>query len=289
MIRTQARIALLGAVAGLLLVACGPPRLKTSNPEKLQRSLTTLEEGLEPSDYDRFQEALGYLVGGVSIEEIAANPENEPLVLGIYSQLDGMSANQIVAEAWQRRKTNLESTIADLTRRRDTTVAAREKLSQLEITASRVFKRNVGYLEWPVIEVNIENNSPHTVHLAQIRAALIRPRLEKPWLEERFEIVIREGLAPDKHGMWRFDPSAEDWIHVIDPHPDVVFTIEVMLLKALGGAVLAESDYGLVEEHRLKILTARLEEVASGRSLALEPAPEPIRRDRPAASTAGPE
>jgi hypothetical protein len=105
------------------------------------------------------------------------------------------------------------------------------------------------------------------------RAALLSPEDEDPWLVEEFDHVVFGAMAPGAGDVWRIEPKQRDWIRLIDPHPDLMFSIEPMRLEALGGNVLASSDWGEIEAHRLAIYRHTLQTIRSSDSLALDSPP----------------
>jgi hypothetical protein len=89
-------------------------------------------------------------------------------------------------------------------------------------------------------------------------------------LVEEFDQLVLDGLAPDQRALWRIEPLQEEWISLIEPHPDLRFTLEVMRLVALGGKVIAATEWGEVETARLAAYRQKLEIIRQGTSLALD-------------------
>jgi hypothetical protein len=138
-----------------------------------------------------------------------------------------------------------------------------------------VFKRNRGYLEWPVIEFRIENLTNHYVSMVNFRAVLLKPGDHNPWLAETFDLVLFDGLAPGERNRWRIEPEQREWIQLVDPHPDLEFVLEAMRLEAIGGRVLSASGWGTVEARRLERYERTLDEIRSSDTLALDQPPLP--------------
>ena len=265
------------AVAGLgiLLVGCGPNTLETSSVEKLEKSLTVLREQSELEQRDRLDEALKYLVGE---EAIMTNEEGEDtshleLVLALYQPLKGMTADGIVAEAMRKRLDEVQTAVTELEQARVGSEEARTELDRFKLEKSRVYKRNRGFLEWPMIEFKAENNTDDVIWLIHFRAALLRPGYDEPWLIETFDQLVLNGLGPGDRDLWRIEPEQQEWVTLIDPHPDFRFTLEIMRLEGLGGTVIAGTEWGDIEEMRLELYTKTLEKIRSTNRLALDMPP----------------
>jgi hypothetical protein len=197
------------------------------------------------------------------------------LVLALYSPLKGLTADGIIAEARLRRVEQVQSAVDELEAGRLESEAAREKLVRFNLQASRVYKRNKNFLEWPVIEFRAENNTDEVVWLIHFRAALLRPGSEEPWLVEEFDQLVLEGLAPGERDLWRIEPEQQEWVTLIDPHPDFEFTLEVMRLEGLGDTVIAATEWGDIEAARLVLYEKTLEKIRSQDTLALDSPPRP--------------
>ncbi len=180
-----------------------------------------------------------------------------------------MTADGIIAEARRRRVEQVQTAVAELEQGRIDSEEARLTLKDFHLQASRVFKRNKAFLEWPVIEFRAENNTDDVVWLIHFRAALLRPGSEEPWLVEDFDQLVLEGIAPGERDLWRIEPEQQEWVTLIDPHPDFQFTLEVMRLEGLGDTVIAASEWGDIEAARLALYQKTLEKIRTGETLAL--------------------
>jgi hypothetical protein len=260
---------------GVLVGGCGPKTLETSSVEKLEKSLTVLREQSELEQRDRLDEALKYLVGeeAVVTNEEGEEPSHPELVLALYQPLKGMTAEGIVAEAMRKRLDEVQSAVTELEQAKVGSDEARAELDRFKLEKSRVYKRNRGFLEWPVIEFKAENNTDDEIWLIHFRAALMRPGYAEPWLIETFDQLVLNGLAPGARDLWRLEPEQREWVTLIDPHPDFRFTLEIMRLEGLGGTVIAGTEWGDVEEIRLGLYTKTLEKIRSTNRLALDMPP----------------
>ena len=273
--KLQARIWVrLVAVVGLGAIGagCGPNTLETSSVEKLEKSLTVLREQSELEQRDRLDEALRYLVGEEAIvtSDEGEEPSHPELLLALYEPLKGMTADGIIAEAMRERLDEVQSAVTVLEQAKIGSDKARAELDRFKLEKSRVYKRNRGFLEWPVIEFKAENNTDDVVWLIHFRAALMRPGYDEPWLVEEFDQLVLNGLSPGERDLWRIEPEQQEWVSLIDPHPDFRFTLEIMRLEGLGGTEIAGTEWGDIEDMRLDIYSKTLETIRSTNRLALD-------------------
>ncbi len=268
-------------VAGLVVLTagCGPKTLDTSSLDGLENSLTALREPLELDERDRFDEALTYLVGGGALLNEEAQSTHPGIVLALYRPLAGMTVEDVFAEALRRRLEEVQGAVTELENKREGSDMNREALDAFDLKASRVYKRNRGFLEWPIVEFKAENNTDQVIWLIHFRAALLRPGYEEPWLVEEFDQLVLNGLAPGEGDLWRIEPERQEWVTLIDPHPDLVYTLEVMRLEGLGGNVIAATEWGEIEVARLALYQKTLDEIRTTGGLALDRPPRAAGRE----------
>ena len=270
------RFGLAGLCVLLVAAGCsGPPVLDVSSTEALQRSLTEMREPLSPDERARFDEAMGYLVGdagalpGSDVVDVASTE----LMLDIYRPLEGRTVDGIVAEAYRTRLAEVQQIVGELRERKEAAVTESPIIDRFRLGQARVFKRHINYLEWPVLEMKVENGTEHRVDLVHLRGALLLPGEPEPWLEEEFDRVVFGGLGPGARDVWRIEPDQQEWERLIDPHPDVRFELEVMRLEKLGDVVVAEIDWGAVEEHRLAVYAETQRRIRNSGTLQLDRPP----------------
>jgi len=126
-----------------------------------------------------------------------------------------------------------------------------------------------------VLEMKVHNATPNKVHLIRIRAALLAPGNPEPWLMEDLDHLLIHGLEPDGRDLWRLEPDQQEWIQLIDPHPDVTFTLEVIQLAGLGKNVYASTRWTRVEAHRLAFYRQTMDRIRNTRTLVLDRPPLP--------------
>jgi hypothetical protein len=276
---TSSCLILVTASLAALTAACGPPTVDPTSYSTLERSVSKLRGPMEESQRGRFEEALRYLVGEAAVipEDIKNSPEPEhpEIVLALYRPLTGLTADGVIAEARRQRLDQVQDAVSELEALRAGSAATREKLADFDLQASRVFKRNRGFLEWPIIEFQAANNTDQTVWLIHFRAALLRPGYDEAWLVEDFDQLVLDGLAPGARDLWRIEPQQQEWVTLIDPHPDFLFTLEVMRLEGLGGSVIAATEFGEIEAARLALYQQTLDRIHASDTLALDGHPRP--------------
>ena len=257
----------------MVVMGCGPKTLDTSSLDNLEKSLEALREPLELHERDRFDEALAFLVGGGAILNDEAQTVHPGIVLALYQPFAGMTVEGVTVEARRRRLEEVRGAVSALEKKREGSDTNREILDAFDLKASRVYKRNRGFLEWPVIEFKAENNTDQVIWLIHFRAALLRPGYEEPWLVEEFAQLVLNGLAPGDGDLWRIEPERQEWVTLVDPHPDLGFTLEVMRLEGLDGNVIAATDWGDIKEARLALYQMTLVEIRTTGGLALDRPP----------------
>jgi hypothetical protein len=271
---TVRRITLV-VIVMLVAQGCGPLTLDTSSPDSIERSTRKMRESMTDHELAVFDEALFYLVGTPWLGRETTEDRLGEREIELLVPLSGRTADGIVAEARRRRLLEVRSAVTELEARRDASAAARRDLGAFRFSEARVYKRNRDFLEWPVIEFRIDNGTNHMVSMVHFRAVLLRPGDHNPWLMEEFDLIFFDGLAPSEHGRWRIEPEQQEWIALVDPHPDLEFAIETLKLVAVGGRVMSASDWGIVEDRRLEACRRTGEEIRTSDSLVLDRPPLP--------------
>lgn len=276
----RTRTLLLGLIAGgaVLLAGCGPATVETETFDRLESSVGKLREPMDPTERAIFDESLTYLVGEEALLAGEEQPAHPDLVLALYKPLAGMTAEAIIAEARRGRLEEVQSAVSRLESLQEGAEEQHRLLAQFDLQKSRVYKRNKGFLEWPVIEFKAENNTDRNIWLIHFRAALMRPGYDEPWLVEKFDQLVLDGLPPGERDLWRIEPEKMEWVTLIDPHPDFTFFLEVLRLEGLGGEVIAGTEWGEIEQIQYQLYSQTLEKIRSGDTLALDSPPRPEER-----------
>ena len=254
---------------------CGPLTLDTSSQGALDRTARKMRKPMVANESAVFDEALFYLAGTPWLGKQEGGAPLGEREIELLVPLDGRTSDGIVVEARRRRMLEVRSALSELESWRESTRPARRDLREFRFSEAKVYKRNRNYLEWPVIEFRIDNHTNHMVSMVHFRAVLLKKGDHNPWLVEEFDLVFFDGLAPGEHGRWRIDPEQQEWIALVDPHPDLEFAIEAHRLEAMGGRVLSASDWGIIEARRLAACEQTRIELRSSESLALDRPPLP--------------
>jgi hypothetical protein len=263
------------APLAVALVGCGPLTLDATNEQTAERTARRMRKPMTESESSRFDEALFYLAGMPWLGKGEGPKGTDGRDLEALFPLDGRTADGIIVEARRRRLAEVRSGINALQAMREAGAGSRRGLASFRFSEARVFKRHRDYLEWPVIEFRIVNDTNFMVAMVRLRAVLLKPGDHRPWLQEDFDLVFFDGLAPKEKGRWRVEPEQQEWIQLIDPHPDLEFVLEPMRLEARGGRLLTASEWGVVEARRLGSYERTLRAIHSGDSLALDQPPLP--------------
>jgi hypothetical protein len=267
-----------GFILALLVVVaqgCGPLTLDTSSGGALDRTARKMREPMVENESAIFDEALFYLAGTPWLGKPEGGAPLGEREIELLIPLDGRTADGIIVEARRRRLIEVRTAVSELESRREKTRAARRDLREFRFSETKVYKRNRNYLDWPVIEFRIDNGTNHMVSMVHFRAVLLKKGDHNPWLVEEFDLVFFDGLAPGEHGRWRIDPEQQEWIALVDPHPDLEFAIEAHRLEAMGGRILSASDWGIVETRRLEACEQTRTVIRTSETLALDRPPLP--------------
>jgi hypothetical protein len=267
--------AVVAALLSTVLAGCGPLTLDVSSISAVERTTRKMREAMTVEESARFDEALFYLVGTPMLGKVEGESLMGDRELELLVPLGGRTAEGIIVEARRRRLAEVRGAVNDLEALREATAAAYRDLGAFRFSGARVYKRNRDYLEWPVIEFKISNDTNHFVSMVHFRAALLKPGDHNPWLVEEFDLIFFEGLAPGESDRWRIEPEQQEWIQLVDPHPDLEFILEARRLEAVGGRVLGATEWGAVEARRLAACERTLIEIRGSDALALEEPPLP--------------
>ncbi|MEX1311185.1 MAG: hypothetical protein AB1Z65_12245 [Candidatus Sulfomarinibacteraceae bacterium] len=266
---------LCAAVLAAAVVGCGPPTLDVSTTTTAERTARKMRKPMTEVESTAFDEALFYLAGMPWLGKDQEGASVGDGDLEILIPLDGRTSEGIVAEARRRRLGEIRAGLTALEELQRGSAAAVRDLEAFRFSEARVFKRNRDYLEWPVIEFRLDNGTNHFVSMVSFRAVLLKPGDHRPWLVEDFELVFFDGIAPGEKERRRIEPEQQEWIQLVDPHPDLEFVIEARRLVAVGGRLLSSTEWGVVEARKLASYERTLRQVRGSDSLALDQPPLP--------------
>jgi len=263
------------AALAAAVFGCGPPTLDVSTATTAERTARKMRRPMTEVESTAFDEALFYLAGMPWLGKDRDGATVGDGDLQILIPLDGRTSDGIVAEARRRRLGEIRAGLTALEELQQASAAAARDLEAFRFSEARVFKRNRDYLEWPVIEFRLDNGTNHFVSMVSFRAVLLKPGDHLPWLVEDFELVFFDGFAPGEKERRRIEPEQQEWIQLVDPHPDLEFVIEARRLVAVGGRLLSSTEWGVVEARKLASYERTLRNVRGSDSLALDQPPLP--------------
>lgn len=257
------------------LIGCSPPTLDVSTAATAESTARRMRKPMTDIEATTFDEAMFYLAGMPWLGKDLEGADIGEDEIEILVPLDGRTSDGIVAEARRRRLIEIHESIDALEEIRNASAATARDIGAFRFSEARVFKRNRDYLEWPVIEFRLDNETNHFVSMVSFRAVLLKPDGHLPWLVEDFELVFFDGVAPGEKERRRIEPEQQEWIQLVDPHPDLEFVIEARRLESMGGRVLSSTDWGVVEARKLASCEQTLRTVRNSGSLALDLPPAP--------------
>jgi hypothetical protein len=269
------RSCLCAAVLAAVVAGCGPPTLDVSTTTTVEQTARKMRRPMTEVESTTFDEALFYLTGMPWLGKDEEGNTVGDSELEILLPLDGRTSEGIVVEARRMRLAEIHAGLKALEECRRASAATARDLEAFRFSEARVFKRNRDYLEWPVIEFRLDNGTNHFVSMVLFRAVLLKPGDHLPWLVEDFELVFFDGIAPGEKERRRIEPEQQEWIQLVDPHPDLEFIIEARRLESVGGRLLSSTEWGVVEERKLASIERTLQTVRGSDSLALDQPPLP--------------
>ncbi|TXD32561.1 hypothetical protein FRC96_17125 [Lujinxingia vulgaris] len=258
-----------GVVVALVLVSACAPKVDGSSEEAMQDSIAEIRETLSGSELDAFDAALMTLAfqsAGEGLFDPNVGPEE---VSGrVFAQLDGKSADEIIAEAEAvrarvaeeqaaRERAQALSEIQELEAARASSDEARQALERFVVTRSRFEKvaQRFGPAQ-PIIELDVQNTTGYAISRVYFDARLASPGRSVAWLEEQFNYEIPGGLEPGESARWSLEPNMFSSWGDVEERADVVLTVKPYRLDGADGESLFEVNFGESEAARLEALRA---------------------------------
>ena len=146
---------------------------------------------------------------------------------------------------------------SDLTREMVNAEKDRKALEQFKIEQAHFYFSGRSVRE-PVIDLNIINDTPHTVSHAYFHGIL--QSSEKIWIQDDFDYKISGGMKSGEKARLRFNPTLSyNWKTVPEDHKDMAFTVTVKRLDGIDGKTLYNSEFSDKDAKRLEEVVADLE------------------------------
>ena len=257
------------AVLCLIMVAlsaCAEPTVDASTTETLKTSVDKMREALSPDQRPQFDEAIQVLTySQIDVKSIMNDGDSAVAKFEgrVKATLNGKTAEQIMADAsamiaerQRREKEQALQEIAELEKRKQDSVAAREQLKAFEVSRTRFYKREQEYGQpQPIIEMTVKNNTGHPVARAFFEGTLASPGRSVPWLQKAFNYPISGGIEPGEEATWALAPNQfSEWGTVQVPD-DAILTVTVERLDGADGqSLFTKSKFTDDDQTRLDLL-----------------------------------
>jgi len=252
-----------GEICGLAallccLIACGPPKIDSSDGSDLVASVEHIKKELEPEQQQRFLDAFNYLA---STPDLRGDPEYLDQLAFTCGKLHGKTAKQIVELANQEKSAVIGARLEDLELRRSRSQVARSVLGEFIIIEQHLFPRSPGFLDHAVAELQVKNRTGHRVYKAFFQASLRHRDELEPWVVQIVERPFGAGFGNRTTATFRIDLTAKDWDRIPEAGSAGVFDCSVVRLEGRRGKLIADADYGDTDEYLYVALNKRLEQL----------------------------
>lgn len=123
-----------------------------------------------------------------------------------------------------------------------------QKIASLEntrhvIVDSASFHWEKDFIEQPVVELAVTNESPHAVKRILFHAILKTPARTLPWVEDDFSYEPAGGLEPGESGRWQLAPNMfGEWRKAPKNRDDMVLSVIVERYETASGEEITVTD-----------------------------------------------
>lgn len=197
-----------------LMSACAVPTVDTSSEESLQRSMKSVQASLTDEKKVEFEEAYTYLAMSEAMSRMFDKGDIDSL--DMVSNMNGLSAEQIIQKAAQIKKAEIESQLnslvddissieTSLENAKKSKALSEELLSQIKITNPKYYWSNSGFLDAPILDFTIENGSEIPIKQLFAHGKLFTPGRSIPWEDADFNYEFAGGLEPGETERLKLD------------------------------------------------------------------------------------
>ncbi|UCD32168.1 MAG: hypothetical protein JSV38_15665 [Desulfobacterales bacterium] len=278
------RKAIIFSVIILLIISCGEKRIDSSTDERLQKSLDSIRESLSEDKKVEFEEAIKAITISAmdSVFESDASPED--MAREIKNTLDGKTAdeviaegNQIIAERSEKKREQLlgkidqlknqisevNGKIAEIEEKKAKADRDKENLKQFKVLDSQFYFHKDSFMDRPVIELTVKNNTEHSVSRAYFYGVLATPGRSVPWVKDPFNYKISGGLEPGEQVTWKLSPNIySEWAKAPKDRNDMVLTVTMKRIDGPDEKAIFDSEFSKWDQNRLQELKGRLEQLS---------------------------
>lgn len=244
------------ALASVILVGCGEQKIDGSSDAALKASIEDIKQSLTPEKADEFNSSVRIItldqVDFESIMKGEASPDQ--MVTDARASLDGKTPDQVIAEAQRLReraeklqaereaeqKKQALKEIAELEQKKSEAEADALELQNFEISKSRLYQRDDGFMKKPIIELTVINNTDDPVARAFFEGVVASPGRSVPWIEDTFNYQIPGGLEPEETAEWTLAPNMfSEWATEVPG--DAILTLKTYKLEGPGYEISSDS------------------------------------------------
>lgn len=264
------------AIAALLVLALSgcdkilpEPTIDTSTDALMKTTSQEVRSSLPEADRSKFDEALKLLAfSQIDMKDIfaAGAADTGSVESKMKESLHGKTAQQVIAEAedikLEREKRQREQAIkeiAELEKKREAALKAKEELKKFQVLRSRFTQEEQKYRgKQPVIEITVKNGTSSPVSRAYFEGTIASPDRSVPWHVDTFNYSISGGLESGEEQTWTLAPNMfSDWGKV-DAPAGAVFTVIVQRIDGADGESLySVTDFTERDEKRLSELKSK--------------------------------
>jgi len=199
------------AILTMVLIGCGEVTIDATSKEALQASMAKMKENLTVAEREELQKAIMVIAfdGAGNIFQIAANPDLA--IQSASTKLHGLTKTQIlmkrdeikakreaekIAEA-KLRAVEVQKEIEQLEQEKKEALDALALLeSKVPTFDAKFYIKSTKYMEKPVIEISLTNNTDTAISRAYFSSRLVESGRSVPHLVEDFNFTIAGGIEP---------------------------------------------------------------------------------------------
>lgn len=260
----------------ILLSGCGDKKIDSSSDERLKKSMDAVKTSLDEEKKKEFEEAIQAIAFSETGDTFEVASKQDAALRKIKDKLNGKTAAEIIAEGEkliiERKKKEHEEVIneinevkikiSELDQKQAKAEQDKESLKQFKVLRSLFYWSKSVYVESPVIELTVRNDTKYPVSRAYFHGVLSTPGRSVPWIQDSFDHTISGGLEPGEEATWKLEPDMlSEWGNAPRDRNDMVLTVSVTRIDGLDEKAIFDCEFSEQEQKTLKELLERLEEL----------------------------